>query len=423
MKCKLFANARKGILGLLLLCFCLHNISATTLYVVNSESRTLSKIDTDTDQVHNSFCQLGLIPNKVIIDNDLLWVVNSGDNSLRKISRQSGQNLGNILVAAACNPWDAVKDGNFIYVTGLFTNMVYKVDTLTNTNVASVAVGNSPEALCVYDGKLYVTNTGGWQNNYANSSVSVIELASFQVVQTIPVSANPQYITVHEGLLHVSCTGNWTSVLGAVCIINPMTQQVIQTINLGGSLGGIWIAPDNTALVGDGNGLNIYRYNAANYTILNDSTNPLSPGGSDVTGNSDLIALLQPNWGGSGKVRILHPDLSFWKEYNVGLAPTDIKLYTEPSALIDTSSPTLQTTVYPNPARADSKVTFQSSAISIGTIRIFNSKGQLVKSLPLHKGKAELDSREILSAYGSGCYLYQIKAPNSQYAGKLIILK
>ncbi|MFO7660784.1 MAG: hypothetical protein R6V77_07720, partial [Candidatus Cloacimonadaceae bacterium] len=270
---------------------------AALIYTVNSESRTLSRIDTSTDNVQNNFAQLGVIPNKLIADENYLWVVNSGDNAVQKISRQSGSTLANIFIEASCNPWDACLDGDFLYVTGLFTNKVYKVHAVNHNVVGFVEVGNSPEALCVYNGKLYVTNTGGWQNNYANSSVSVIDLDSFQVIATIPVSPNPQYLVEHNGLIHVSCTGNWTTVFGTVCVIDPVSNQVIQTIALGGSLGSIWIDNDHQALVGDGSGSFLYRYNAQDFTILNDSDNPLTPGGYVVDGDNEQIALLDPNWG------------------------------------------------------------------------------------------------------------------------------
>jgi DNA-binding beta-propeller fold protein YncE len=128
-----FANRRLPLLltVLILICFSA-GLDAALIYVVNSESRTLSRIDTDTDQVQNTFAQLGVIPNKVIVDGDLLWCVNSGDNALQKIDRFTGATLANILVESGCNPWDAVSDQTHVFVTGLFTDKVYRVNKSTH---------------------------------------------------------------------------------------------------------------------------------------------------------------------------------------------------------------------------------------------------------------------------------------------------
>jgi hypothetical protein len=412
-----------AIISLLFLLFLWANLSSAIIYVVNSESRTISRIDTATDIVQNNFAQLGIIPNKVIVDDNFLWSVNSGDNALQKISRQTGTTLANILIESGCNPWDAVQHEGYMYVTGLFTDKVYKVNLSTNTVYGFVNVGISPEALCVYNGVLFVTNTGGYQNNYANSSVSVIDLNSFQLITTIPVSPNPQYIIESEGLIHVSCTGNWVSTMGAVCVIDPIALQMTQTINLGGSLGNIWVK-GLQAFVSDAGGYNLYSYNADDYSIINGSSNPLSPGGSVIWGDNDLIALLYPNWGNSGKVKILHPDLTFWKEYTVGMTPTDLKFWMETSSLTTESQPNpIKVTVFPNPAQMNSEITFVTGKAVSGKLSIYNIKGQQILSQDFTHSKAQVLAQDIIKQYGSGQYLYKITSPQGNKTGKLLIVK
>lgn len=411
-----------GLISALML-FSICPMFSATIYVVNSESRTISKIDTATDVVQNNFAQLGLIPNKVIVGNDYLWSVNSGDNALQKISRQTGATLANVFIEAGCNPWDAVSNNDDIYVTGLFTNKVYKVNAVNNTVTGFVNVGYSPEALCVYNGMLFVTNTGGYQNNYANSSVSVIDLSSFQLITTIPVSPNPQYILESIGLIHVSCTGNWISTMGSVCVIDPNSLEVVQTINLGGSLGNIWVNQQQ-AFVSDANGYNLYRYNAEDYSVINGSANPLNPGGSMVWGNDELIALLYPNWGNNGKVKILNPNLSSWKEYNVGLAPTDMKFGIETTSNQNENQTSLaKITVFPNPAGLNSVITFNTGKKVNGKLSIYNIKGQLAMSMPITEEETQISAAKIIAKYGSGQYLYKISSAQGDTSGKLLIIK
>ncbi len=400
------------------------DIQAVIIYVVNSESRTLSRIDTDTNQVQNSFATLGIVPNKVISAGNFLWCVNSGDNALQKINPETGSTISNILIESGCNPWDVCYDDGYLYVSGLFTNKVYKVNTLTDAVEGSIEVGISPEALCTYGDKLYVTNTGGYQNNYANSSVSVIDLNAFEVITTIPVSANPQYIVEKNGLLHVSCTGNWFDVLGKVAVINPATDELVQTLDIGGSLGGLWVKNTEQAFTADGNGLNLYQYNPESFAVINDASSPITPGGSVVWGNNELIALLSPNWGNNGKIRILHSDLSFWKEYNVGMAPTDMKFQSASTPVNDdTALPHPLVTVYPNPAYSGQDITFKFAKAIKGNLKIYNAKGQLVLSKPILSDKTTIIQSSYNTINSNGIFFYSLEAGNNNIKGKFIILR
>ena len=110
----------------LLMVMALSLLGADLLYVVNSQSRTLSRIDMVSDQVQNTFSILGNVPNRVVMDENYLYLVNSGDNSIQKIDKTSGNTVANHLVAVGSNPWDAIFHEGYLYVTGLFTYRVYK---------------------------------------------------------------------------------------------------------------------------------------------------------------------------------------------------------------------------------------------------------------------------------------------------------
>jgi len=135
-------------------------LKATEIFVVNSASRTLSRIDTQTGVTNNSFAQLGLTPNLMDVDTDYIYVVCSGDNAIQVIDRASGTHIRYIPVAPSCNPYAVVKSGDFLYVSGLFTDKLYKISLASNTVVGSLSVGIAPEGLCAYQGNLFVCNTG-----------------------------------------------------------------------------------------------------------------------------------------------------------------------------------------------------------------------------------------------------------------------
>lgn len=394
---------------------------ADEIFVVNSQSRTLSKIDTQTEAVNNSFALLGNVPNKVVVDEDNLWVVLSGDNAVARLSRTDGSSLANVFIGLGSNPWDAVKHNGFLYVSGLFSGKVYKVDVTTNSVVASVTVGTAPEGMVVFDGKLYVANAGNYMQNYAGSSVSVIDLASFEVLTTIPVPANPQYLAIHAGLLHVSCTGNWTDLPGSVCIIDPSNNELLHTISIGGTPGRLWMFSDALALVADNSGAMLYRYNPTTYEILNGAENPLPNGGTEIMGTESYIAILQPNWGGNGIVQLRHPDLSPWKQYSVAMMPTDLKLYTQPSENEDLVAEVSRLNVYPNPLPHGAELSFTSQKSLHGELCIYNLKGQKVLGQPFSGKELRLRKTNL----SSGVYFYRLQSSGKgtrEYCGKLLIL-
>lgn len=404
---------------LLLMLMALSLLGADLIYVVNSQSRTLSRIDTSSDQVQNTFSILGNVPNKVVVGEDYLYAVNSGDNTIQKIDKPSGNTVANYLVAVGSNPWDAVLHEGYLYITGLFTARVYKMNASSGEVIASVQVGTAPEALCVVDDKLYITNAGNYAQNYAGSSVSVIDLPSFSVIDTLPVGLNPQYLRWHEGYLHVSCTGNWADADGSIMIFDTQDDSLIQTIELGGTPGNIWIDADHLAWVADSSGNQIYRYDALSYKILNGGDSPLPWGASEITGTASMLAILTPEWGSNARVSLLNPDLTLIKTYTVGMMPTDMKLDPSPIPVEDEQVAAAQIRVYPNPLPLGGSLSLKSEVSLRTKVQIFNLKGQLLQEECLEGTTLTMDTTKLIP----GCYFYRINTGQSRQSGKFVILR
>ncbi len=395
---------------------------AADIYVLNSESRTLSHIDSESGQVNNVFCQLGLTPNRFCLDADYIYVALSGDNAIQMISRQTGQSLRYITVAPSCNPWDVVKDGEYLYVTGLFTDKVYKVSLQSFTVVDQVSVGTAPEAMVAQGGTLYVTNTGGYQSGYANSSVSVIDLAEFDVVATIPVWLNPQYLIAIGDYIHVSCTGNWTNQMGKVSIINTLTNAVDHTLDIGGNLGGMWKSSDGIVYLGDGMNSGIYSYDAQSLSLLHTDANPLIPGGMAVSGTDSFIAVLNSLWGQNGTVSLRNADFSLQHTYTVALAPTDIQIYQAPVGNEDLVSSAVRVVAYPNPLQAGSDLHFGNLGKELSTVKIYNLRGQQIDSFELDSSKSTWKAVDQQGrALNSGIYIYRVQRAKDVTSGKFVI--
>ncbi|HAN40464.1 MAG TPA: hypothetical protein DCQ12_00880 [Candidatus Cloacimonas sp.] len=409
----------KRLLLTLLSLFLIFQLSAAYIYVVNSESRTLSRVDTKTNEVNNNFAQIGLTGNLMDLDDDYIWVVCSGDNAVLEIDRHTGAQIRYMNVEASSNPYDVLKVDDHLYVTGLFTNKVYKISLASGSVVASLEVGDAPQGLATDGNYLFVANTGGWQNDYANSSVSVITLSDFSVANTIDTWTNPQFVVVRNGKLHVSCTGNWFDIAGKVQIIDIPSWQIEATVELGGQPGCLWIASDERALVGEAMGAGFYMYMADTYQIVNGSGNLLQPGGYVVSGTNSEICLLEFVARDNCLLHLLNYDLSLKTQYSVGLASTDIKFYTKPTSNDDlVLQPKMN--VYPNPVMKHGILNFESEAKAPLKVSIYDIKGRKVLETESLSGSISLDLTG--KALSSGMYLYKVHQRDRIKSGKFIVM-
>lgn len=368
------------LLLMLLMATLLHG---TNLFVINSYSQTLSKIDTETNAVNNTFANLGLAPNHMAIKEHYGYVVNSGANSVQKIDLLNGHTITSIFIADSSNPYDISIHGNYAYVTGLFTNMVYKIDLNSNQVVDEVSVGLGPEGMCFAGNNLYVANTGNYPN-YSPSTVSVIDLNDFSVITTIPVDTNPQFLTYADGKVHVVCTGNWSDIQGKVSIIDPSTNTVERTLPIGGNLGNIWASANHKAYIAEAMNTGVYVYDTLTYDIIHSSSTPLTPGGSCLSGNADYLAVVDSQWGQNGIVKLVNWNDVVVQQYTVGLSPTDIQFFDESTPVADeTASPMIKVSAYPNPFASEVhfSVLQDGRNINKGMIQIYNIRGQLVQRL------------------------------------------
>ncbi len=404
---------RKTLLTLFLLP--LFTLNAFEMFIVNSVSETLSKYDTDTGVIDNEFCQLGLYTNRIALNWDYGYVVNSGDNTIQKINLDTGSTISNIFVAPGCNPYDIILDGNNAYVSGLLTNSVYKIDLNTNNVVGIVAVGSGPAGLEVYDNKLYVACSGSYPN-YSNAEVSVINLSDFTLSQSVPVEGNAQYIYAIESMIHVVCSSDWGANTGEIDILNPETNTIVETIPLGGYLGNAWYSGNGNVYVSDGNNAGLYAYNPISFEEVYTYDNSFSTSGSLVSGTPDKLFIVDSQWGENGVLKVFNLDEEYQTELSVGIAPTDIKIRPNAISNEDVVQPQIQVSVYPNPFVDSINIKTDTDC----TFICYNLKGQVVHRDKLKSGNTGLKTSNL----PSGVYFYKvIDANNNQTTGKMLKIK
>lgn len=395
------------------------------IFVVNSVSGTLSKIDTETGSVDNSYVDLGTTPNLIDIAGDYAYVVNSGDNAVQKINLTNGSTVSNIYIEDSANPWYAKVNGEFLYVTGFYTNKLYKIDLASEEIVAQTIVGEAPEGIDFYQDKIYVTCTGGYANDYANSQVTVLAQESLDIITTIPTSTNPQSIHLYNDKLFVMCTGNWTSITGQVNIIDPTTDTITSTLNIGASIGKAAFI-NNRGYITDAMNTGIYVIDTESEDILHDSSNPLTPGASTIATNGTQIAFVNASWGSNGTLWVADNNLENAESYEVALSPTDVIFASQAVGNSEhevTTAPFLVNT-YPNPTSQGLNFSLKGNSRGENQVLIYNLKGQLVDEFTSSDSEFRWNgSRDNNNKFANGIYFFKIINDKESVSGKFIILK
>lgn len=103
---------------------------------------------------------------------------------------------------------------------------VAEIDTVTLELTRKVEVGYQPDEIAVYDGKLYVANSGGYRVPNYDRTVSVIDLETFKEIKKIDVGINLHRIKIDKrGYLYVSSRGDYYDTPPNLYVIDTRTER------------------------------------------------------------------------------------------------------------------------------------------------------------------------------------------------------
>lgn len=206
----------------------------------------------------------------------------------------------------------------FGYISNYGSSSVSVANLETNAVVETVMVGSNPYGISVSPNgqKVYVANRG-------SSNISVISTTTQTVINTIPVGANPQGVVVSSdnSKLYVSCEG-----VNKVFVINTVTFEVISEIQVGSLPNGIVISANtNRVYVANLGSINVSVIN----TITNQVESTINVGG----GPQSLV--LHPNDstlyvanGGANNVSVINTiDNSLTTNIPIGTNPKGIAIH------------------------------------------------------------------------------------------------
>ena len=117
------------------------------------------------------------------------------------------------------------------------------IDTVTLELTRKVEVGYQPDEIAVYDGKLYVANSGGYRVPNYDRTVSVIDLETFNEIKKIDVGINLHLIKIDKrGYLYVSSRGDYYDTPPNLYVIDTRTEKVVKETGI--PVSDMWLDDD-----------------------------------------------------------------------------------------------------------------------------------------------------------------------------------
>ena len=217
-----------------------------------------------------------------------------------------------------------------------FTGFIKVID-LTNMTVAkSIPAGKGPNEMLMKDGKVYVANSGGFDND---NTISVIDISSDQVTSTITVGDNPKSMRFDkDGNMWVVSAGKFAYNPDYTVNATNSTKSTISKIVNGTETTRLSIndiaypGADHLNINKNGDKL-YYIFNGAVYSLTTSaSVAPATPliGDKYFYGlavdpfNDNIIACEAPDFSSPGKIYVYDDNATLLSPFEVGIAPNGI---------------------------------------------------------------------------------------------------
>ena len=176
---------------------------------------------------------LGLSPDGMILNNNNLYITEQGNfGAAGKIFKTDTNGTVITSADAGINPYSLAIANNKIYITNGPANNVTVLDKNSFSIITTIGTGVYPQEIISIGNKVFVCNTSVF-NGATDSTVTVIDATSDQVVSTIKVRKSPSALAVTtDGKLLVGCPGNVSG--AAIFKIDPNTYNKLDSFtNLG----------------------------------------------------------------------------------------------------------------------------------------------------------------------------------------------
>ncbi len=188
-----------------------------------------------------------------------------------------------------------------------YDGTVAVIDTASLNVEKWIEVGTNPEGLVVSGDRLYVANSGGLSLEM-DSTLSVVDLTSFEELQKITVGINPGAVTAdNSGNIYVACTGNYADIGPKLVKVSAASNTVIASTDTAAgkikfydgllyTTGGYLGSPNVRAL-------NTSDFSQVSANFVTDGTGIVTPYGFNIDEeNGDVYITDAKNYTSSGEV-------------------------------------------------------------------------------------------------------------------------
>ena len=382
-----------------------------TVSFLSDEGEITNNIFTAANQGED----LGDTVQGIGFNEDIAYIVLNGSQSVRVVNRNTFE-LITTIDEGLDNPRHIAFSNGKGYVTNWGDPMdteddfVAVINLETNLVENTIPVTEGPERIIEVEGKLYVTQQGGY--GYGNT-ISVIDVAT-NVVTTIEVADVPLGILEKGGFLYIICGGkqDWTGeeTEGGLFKINLADNSIANQYDF--ELG------NHPNFLGENGDLLYYVLDGGIYTINLNETTPtpallvqtevaITYGFNVIDGKiyiADAIDFVS-----AGEISIYNLDGTFVNSWTAGILPNGFYKNDGQMNVIDNSLAKFN--LYPNPA----STIFYVDGKEISKVEIYDLAGRLVKSTQnISKGMA-------VNELTKGIYIVKIQSGKNSISKKLII--
>jgi peptide/nickel transport system substrate-binding protein len=257
-------------------------IDGGSAWISNTGSDSVSQIDVARHDV-SRVIEVGRAPVGIAIAGGSVWVANSGERTVTRINEASARVVGPIEVGNG--PLAIAGNGDSVWVANVTDSTVVRIDATTGTLQPAIRVPGGPVAIAA-------GVSGVWVASADAAAITHLDPATGASVSApIALSSRPSAIAASDTQVWVA------SADGTVTRIDPQSNRVTSTVDVGGSLSAIATA-GNSVWVADRDG-NVVRL---------DNANPAAPMTRIATNNSpDGLAIADGQvWVATGSAPASH---------------------------------------------------------------------------------------------------------------------
>ena len=181
------------------------------IYVANSMSNTVSVINTSTKVVTNTI-QVGSGPRGVGVSGTKVYVANYNDNTVSVIN--DSNKAVSATVAVGKGPRGVLYLNNFVYVENYQDNTISVINTSNNAVTATVKVGDTPAGMAAVGNDVAVSR-------FADNAVSILDTTTLALKTSLTADTTaPAISSIATSTTATTATITWTTDEASTSTVN-----------------------------------------------------------------------------------------------------------------------------------------------------------------------------------------------------------